>query len=101
MTYSALAEDHVKLRGCVSRLSEVRRHAVTLRMLEEMSGPRVASELSLTPGNVAVLPHRAKAELLRRVSARTAPSASTAPVVRLAPAAPARRGPGAPMEVPR
>ncbi|NMO17528.1 sigma-70 family RNA polymerase sigma factor [Pyxidicoccus fallax] len=62
-----LAEDHVKLHGCVSRLNEVQRHVVTLRMLEELSGAEVAQALSLTPGNVAVLLHRAKAELQRCV----------------------------------
>ncbi|WNG25438.1 sigma-70 family RNA polymerase sigma factor [Cystobacter fuscus] len=62
-----LAEDHVKLRGCVNKLNEVQRHVVTMRMLEEVTGAEVARELSLTPGHVAVLLHRAKAELQRCV----------------------------------
>jgi RNA polymerase sigma-70 factor (ECF subfamily) len=62
-----LAEDHVKLRGCVSKLNQVQRLVVTMRMLEEMTGAEVARELSITPGHVAVLLHRAKAELQRCV----------------------------------
>ncbi|EPX63472.1 hypothetical protein D187_005878 [Cystobacter fuscus DSM 2262] len=62
-----LAEDHVKLRGCVNKLNEVQRQVVTMRMLEEVNGAEVARELSLTPGHVAVLLHRAKAELQRCV----------------------------------
>lgn len=62
------AEQQVKLEGCVALLSEVQRHVVTLRMLEEMSGAQVARELGLTPGHVAVLLHRAKAELQRCVA---------------------------------
>jgi RNA polymerase sigma-70 factor (ECF subfamily) len=62
-----LAEDHVRFRGCVNKLNEVQRHVVSMRMLEEMNGAEVARELSLTPGHVAVLLHRAKAELQRCV----------------------------------
>ncbi len=62
-----LAEDHVKLRGCVNKLNQVQRQVVTLRILEEVNGAEVARELSLSPGHVAVLLHRAKAELQRCV----------------------------------
>lgn len=64
-----VAEDHVKLRGCVNKLNEVQRHVVTMRMLEELNGAEVARELSLSPGHVVVLLHRAKAELQRCVMA--------------------------------
>ncbi|WP_395829608.1 RNA polymerase sigma factor [Archangium violaceum] len=57
----------MKLRGCVNKLNQVQRHVITMRMLEEMTGAEVARELSLTPGHVAVLLHRAKAELQRCV----------------------------------
>ena len=64
----AAAEQHVLFEGCMQKLSEVQRHVVTLRMLEEMSGADVAEALALTPGHVAVLLHRAKAELSRCVA---------------------------------
>ena len=57
------AEDHARLRHCVTTLSEAQRAVVTLRMLEEVAGERVASTLGLSPENVAVLLHRAKAAL--------------------------------------
>jgi len=59
------AEEHIQLQGCVGRLDEVQRRVVTLRMLEEASGAEVAELLSLSPGHVAVLLHRAKQDLLR------------------------------------
>lgn len=58
------AEEHVRLLGCVSRLGDVQRRVVTMRMLEELSGGEVAGALDLRPGHVAVLLHRAKRELL-------------------------------------
>lgn len=57
------AEERARLRHCVTTLSEVQRAVVTLRMLEEVAGERVASTLGLSPENVAVLLHRAKAAL--------------------------------------
>jgi RNA polymerase sigma-70 factor, ECF subfamily len=63
------AEQHVQLLGCMHTLSEVQRHVVTLRMLEEASGGDVASKLGLEPGHVAVLLHRAKKELQRCMTA--------------------------------
>ena len=57
------AEDTARLRHCVTTLSEVQRAVVTLRMLDEVAGERVASTLGLSPENVAVLLHRAKAAL--------------------------------------
>jgi RNA polymerase sigma-70 factor (ECF subfamily) len=57
------AEDEVRLRGCVQGLGEVQRAVVTLRMLDEVDGEDVARALGITPGHVAVLLHRAKANL--------------------------------------
>jgi RNA polymerase sigma-70 factor (ECF subfamily) len=59
----AAAEDEVRLRGCVQSLGEVQRAVVTLRMLDEVDGEDVARALGITPGHVAVLLHRAKANL--------------------------------------
>jgi len=56
-------EEHARLRACVDRLAEAQRHVVTLRMLEDLPGETVADELCTTPGNVAVLLHRAKVNL--------------------------------------
>jgi RNA polymerase sigma-70 factor (ECF subfamily) len=59
----ARAEDHVRLRACVSELCEIQKAVVTLRMLEEQPGEDVASALGITPGYVAVLLLRAKRSL--------------------------------------
>lgn len=52
-----------QLAGCMSQLGAIHRQVVTLRVLEELSGPDVARSLGLTPGHVAVLLHRARAQL--------------------------------------
>ena len=57
------AEAHVAALGCIEKLAEVQRHVVTLRLLEDRPGEAVAALLATTPGNVAVLLHRAKREL--------------------------------------
>ena len=59
------AEDHVRLQGCVTRLSDVQRHIVTLRMLDEVSTDELRSLLGVTVGHVAVLLFRAKQALVR------------------------------------
>ncbi len=59
----ARAEDHVRLRACVSELCEIQRAVVTLRMLEERPGEDVAQTLGITASHVAVLLHRAKRAL--------------------------------------
>ncbi|HVR61422.1 MAG TPA: sigma-70 family RNA polymerase sigma factor [Polyangia bacterium] len=59
----ATAEETVRLRGCVQSLGDIQRAVVTLRMLEEIDGADVARALGITPGHVAVLLHRAKANL--------------------------------------
>ena len=59
------AEMAAQLDGCMAELGDVHRRVVTLRLLDELSGPEVAEALGLTPGNVAVLLHRAKKQLER------------------------------------
>ncbi|MBL8622127.1 MAG: sigma-70 family RNA polymerase sigma factor [Myxococcales bacterium] len=54
-----------QLSGCLAGLSEVHRQVVALRVLEELSGADAARALGLTPGHVAVLLHRARAQLER------------------------------------
>jgi RNA polymerase sigma-70 factor (ECF subfamily) len=58
------AERHVQLLGCVSRLAELQRHVVELRMFQELSGADAAERLGISPGHVAVQLHRAKRSLL-------------------------------------
>jgi RNA polymerase sigma-70 factor (ECF subfamily) len=57
------AEESGQLAVCLRGLGPLRRSIVRMRMLEELSGAEVARALNLTPGHVAVLLHRAKAEL--------------------------------------
>jgi RNA polymerase sigma-70 factor (ECF subfamily) len=57
------AEDHVRLRACVSELCEIQRAVVTLRMLEERPGDDVAQTLGISAAHVAVLLYRAKQAL--------------------------------------
>jgi len=59
----AHAETHVLAFQCVEKLGEVQRRVVTLRLLEDQPGVRVAELLGTTAGNVAVILHRAKREL--------------------------------------
>ena len=59
----AAVEDRGRLARCVARLAEVQRAVVTLRMLDDLPGEDVARELGIKPGHVAVLLHRAKADL--------------------------------------
>jgi RNA polymerase sigma-70 factor (ECF subfamily) len=72
----ATAEDRVRLRGCVADLGELQRAVVTLRMLDEIDGEDVAATLGITPGHVAVLLHRAKANLLACMTNETERNAS-------------------------
>jgi RNA polymerase sigma-70 factor (ECF subfamily) len=60
----AAAQDQIRLHRCVQSLAEVQRAVVTLRMLDDVAGEDVAHALGITPGHVAVLLHRAKANLL-------------------------------------
>jgi RNA polymerase sigma-70 factor, ECF subfamily len=69
----AAVEDQVHLAGCLNSLSEAQRAVVTLRMLDEVPGEDVARELGITAGHVAVLLHRAKANLLACMVASRGP----------------------------
>lgn len=59
----ARAEEHLRLRACLTELCETQKAVVTLRMLEEQPGEDVARALGISPGHVAVLLYRAKASL--------------------------------------
>jgi RNA polymerase sigma-70 factor (ECF subfamily) len=61
-----------QLAGCVAGLPEVHRHVVAMRVLEEVSGADTARALGLTPGHVAVLLHRARAQLAQCMAAAEA-----------------------------
>jgi RNA polymerase sigma-70 factor (ECF subfamily) len=65
----AAAEEHVRLAGCLRTLAELPKTVVTLRMLDEVPGDDVARMLGVTPGHVAVLLHRAEANLLACMTA--------------------------------
>jgi len=67
----AEAEERIRLRTCVGSLADVQRAVVTLRMLDEVAGEDVARALGLTPGHVAVLLHRAKANLFTCMTGET------------------------------
>ena len=59
----AATEEQTQLRSCVERLGDVQRAVVTLRLLDELDGDDVARALGITRSHVAVLLHRAKANL--------------------------------------
>ena len=65
------AEERLRLQGCVASLADLQRAVVTLRMLEELDGDDVAATLGITAGHVAVLLHRAKANLAACMSQRS------------------------------
>lgn len=57
------AEAHVRLKGCIARLTAVQGNVVRLRMLEAVSTSAVAALLQLDANHVAVLLYRAKRSL--------------------------------------
>jgi RNA polymerase sigma-70 factor (ECF subfamily) len=59
----ARAEDRLAMSACVAELGEGAQRVVMMRLLDELSGDEVAAELGTTPGNVAVMLHRAKDKL--------------------------------------
>jgi len=59
------ATETAQLVGCLAALGDVHRHVVTLRVLEELSSDEAAQVLGMTPGNVAVVLHRARKQLER------------------------------------
>lgn len=58
-----------QLATCMSALSDVHRHVIVLRVLEELTGAEAAEKLGMTPGHVAVLLHRAREALAACMSA--------------------------------
>lgn len=59
----ARAETYASMVGCLTTLGEIQRAVVTLRLVDDVTGEDVAEMLGTTPGNVAVLLHRAKQRL--------------------------------------
>jgi RNA polymerase sigma-70 factor (ECF subfamily) len=59
----AQAEAYGVMVGCLATLSEIQRAVVSLRLVDEVTGEDVARMLGTTPGNVAILLHRAKQRL--------------------------------------
>jgi RNA polymerase sigma-70 factor, ECF subfamily len=57
------AEAHLQISCCVQTLKAKHRAVVTARLFEGLPGREVAKQLGLSPGNVAVLLHRALEEL--------------------------------------
>lgn len=57
------AQQRMMVVGCMHLLGRVQKAVVTLRLLEGRDGAEVGRELSLAPGHVAVILHRAKQEL--------------------------------------
>jgi RNA polymerase sigma-70 factor (ECF subfamily) len=57
------AEERLQLASCVRCLGDAQRAVVSLRMLDDVPGEDVARALGISPGHVAVLLHRAKANL--------------------------------------
>jgi RNA polymerase sigma-70 factor, ECF subfamily len=57
------AEERLQLASCVRCLGDAQRAVVSLRMLDDVPGEDVARTLGISPGHVAVLLHRAKANL--------------------------------------
>jgi RNA polymerase sigma-70 factor (ECF subfamily) len=62
-TIVARAEFYVTAVGCMTTLGELQKAVVELRLIDDVPGEDVAAMLGLSPANVAVLLHRAKAKL--------------------------------------
>ena len=72
-------EQQQQLFRCVAELGDAQRAVVTLRMLDEVPGEDVARTLGIAPGHVAVLLHRAKANLATCMAAADETSDSLHP----------------------
>jgi RNA polymerase sigma-70 factor (ECF subfamily) len=59
----ARAEARLAMSTCVAELGDGAQRVVMMRLLDELSGDEVAAQLGTTPGNVAVMLHRAKEKL--------------------------------------
>jgi RNA polymerase sigma-70 factor (ECF subfamily) len=57
------AERHALMVGCMATLGAMQRAVVDLRLVDDVPGEDVARMLGTTPGNVAVMLHRAKLKL--------------------------------------
>jgi len=57
------AEERLAMSTCVAALGPGQQRVVIMRLLDEISGEEVAAQLGTTPGNVAVMLHRAKEKL--------------------------------------
>ena len=71
---SSRMEEREQLARCVGELGDAQRAVVTLRMLDEVPGEDVARMLGIAPGHVAVLLHRAKANLATCMAGPTPPA---------------------------
>jgi len=76
----AEAEQHALTLGCIATLNEVQRAVVNLRLVDEIPGEDVASQLAMTPNHVAVLLFRAKNYLRSCVEAANRPPLAPADV---------------------
>lgn len=73
----AAAEQYALTLGCIATLNDVQRAVVNLRLIDEIPGEDVASQLDMPPNRVAVLLFRAKTYLRSCVEAADqAPRAS-------------------------
>ena len=57
------AEARLAMSACVAELGDGARRVIMMRLIDELSGDEVAAALGTTPGNVAVMLHRAKQNL--------------------------------------
>lgn len=80
------AQDRMLILGCMHLLGRVQKAVVTLRLLEGLAGADAARKLSLSPGHVAVLLHRAKLELRECLATAEASMLAARPRARAAPA---------------
>lgn len=73
----ATAEVRLQLASCVRCLGDTQRAVVSLRLLDDVPGEDVARALGISPGHVAVLLHRAKANLTACMLRAAAPDTCT------------------------
>jgi RNA polymerase sigma-70 factor, ECF subfamily len=71
------AEARLQLASCVRCLGDAQRAVVSLRLLDDVPGEDVARALGISPGHVAVLLHRAKANLTACMLRASSPDTCT------------------------
>ncbi len=59
----ARAESYINAIGCIATLGQMQKAVVELRLVDNVPGEDVAAMLGTSPGNMAVVLHRAKAKL--------------------------------------